>query len=106
MIRQRIIDGLNLRIRQQFFIRAVRMRNGKLFRRFFRRVQFSGRNRVNVAESPDLHARNHLLPRNFRRAENAPFHFVHHVENLLEIKENTRSDTLESLTAMLPAKIT
>src|ERR1700685_2664601 len=75
MIRQGVVDRLDLRISQQLFVRPVSLRDSQRLRRFLPLLEVARSDRRNVAPFSFLHPRNHLADRDARRAQNTPLYF-------------------------------
>src|SRR6266446_1107295 len=76
MIRQRIINRLNLRVRQQRFIRPVGLGNPQLVRGVFRLPRIARSNGRHLAPSALLHSRDHFASGNRRHTQHSPFHLL------------------------------
>ncbi len=83
VIRQRIVDRVDLGIGDQLVVRAVRARNAERRRG---RARLARRSRDAMATTREcggrLHRRNHLGQRDVRRAENAPANWLAHAWDL------------------------
>jgi len=80
VIGQWIIDGVDFRVSQQFFIRAVGTRDTQFTGDGFRQFPIAGSQRDDLAERALLHGGNDLDSADFCGAQNAPANaFAHDV---------------------------
>ncbi len=77
MIRQRVVNRLNLAVLKQLLVRSVGLRNSQLPRRFFRLLLVARSNRGNFAARALLHPWNHFAHGNRRRSQDSPLHLLH-----------------------------
>src|ERR1019366_3493063 len=75
VVRQRIVNRLDLRVRQHLLVRPVRFRNPQLARRFPGFLPVPRRDAHYLAAVAQLHRRNHPRHCDLGRSQNAPFHF-------------------------------
>src|SRR5882762_5168779 len=77
MIRQRIVDSFDLAIIQKLFVRAVRLGNAKLARRFLGLLPVARGNRRDFAERTFLHAGNYFAQADGRGSQDSPLDLFH-----------------------------
>ncbi len=77
MVRQRVVDGLDLRIGQQLLIRAVCFRNTERIRGLTGGFRRARGDRPNLEQFALLHAGQHSLQSDLRGADDTPGDFLH-----------------------------
>src|SRR5712692_9069503 len=76
MIRQRIVDGLDLRVGQQRFVTSIGLLDSQFCRRIFRLSRVARSNGRDFAPLSLLHRGNHFSHRNSCYSEHSPLHLV------------------------------
>src|SRR5690349_13250872 len=77
MIRQRVVDRFDIGICEQRFVRIISKRNPERVSRFARSRAVARGDRADLAPRTLLHARQHLLRSDARRAQYAPYDSFH-----------------------------
>ena len=76
MIRKRVINGLDFRVCEKLFIRAISFGDAQLLGGFLSFAQFARRDGRDFAPFALLHRRNHFFHRNGSYSQHAPFNFL------------------------------
>ena len=77
VVRQRVVDSFDLGVRQQLFVRAVRLGDAQLLGRLLGFRQIARGDGLDVAKLALLHRPNHAVQANLGGADDSPFDFLH-----------------------------
>ena len=77
MVRQRIVDGVDVLVGEQLLVRSVRLRNAQFRRRSLRLLEISRRDGRDFRPLATLHGRDDLVGRDLGHAEHAPTNLAH-----------------------------
>ncbi len=99
MVRQRVVNGFDLRIGQRLFVRAECFSNPKFVGGSLSFVQIPRRDRHHVRPLALLHRRDYLRNRDLSRAQHGPSHFVSHIASValagwVPVLDGTRASTV------------
>ena len=79
LVRQRIVDGINLRVSQQLLVGPIGLGEAERARCLLGPAQVPRRDRGDLAEFAFLHSRYDFLDSDSRGAQNSPAYFVSHI---------------------------
>src|SRR5712672_601862 len=77
VIGQRIVDSFDLAVAQKLFVRAVRLGDSQLARRFLGLLPIARCNRGNLAVRPFLHSGNYFAQADGCGSQNSPLNLFH-----------------------------
>src|SRR2546425_902356 len=93
VVRQRIVDRLDIRIGEHLLVGSVCFRNAQPGRGLARFLRLSGSDRHHLRPLAPLHGRDHLGCSNSGGAKNSPANFLAHANSLSQLAPEERYNT-------------